>query len=75
MVKRKSEELHFSTCIQVHMTKHPSQKVMKFRHLLGCDTIERTQNLIFDAQEKTRYLIILNWDLLSGLKLKNGTLG
>ena len=21
------------------MTKHPSQKVMNFRHLLGCDTI------------------------------------
>ena len=27
------------TCIQLRMTKHPSRKVMKFSHLLGCDTI------------------------------------
>ena len=26
---------------------------MNFRHLLCCDTIERTQNLIFDTQEQT----------------------
>ena len=25
--------------IQLRMTKHPSRKVMNFRHLLGCDTI------------------------------------
>ena len=28
------------TCIQLRMTKHPSRKVMNFRHLLGCDTID-----------------------------------
>ena len=28
-----------STCIQLGMIKHPSRKVMNFRHLLGCDTI------------------------------------
>ena len=28
-----------STCIQLRITKHPSQKVMNFRHLLSCDTI------------------------------------
>ena len=28
-----------STCIQLRMTKHPSRKIMNFRHLLGCDTI------------------------------------
>ena len=29
-------------CIQLRMTKHPSRKVMNFRHLLGCNchTIE-----------------------------------
>ena len=37
---RKSQELHLSTCIQLRMTKHPSRKVMNFRHLLYCDTIE-----------------------------------
>ena len=36
---RMSQELHLSTCIQLRMTKHPSRKVMNFRHLLGCDTI------------------------------------
>ena len=36
---RRSQELHLSTCIQLCMTKHPSRKVMNFRHLLGCDTI------------------------------------
>ena len=35
------KELHLNTCIQLHMTKHPFQKVMNFRHLLGCDTIIR----------------------------------
>ena len=50
---RKSQQLHLSTCIQSRMTKHPSQKVMNFRHLLGCDTTEQTQNLIFDTQEQT----------------------
>ena len=34
-----SQELHLSTGIQLRMTKHPSRKVMNFRHLLGCDTI------------------------------------
>ena len=33
-----SLKLHLSTCIQLLMTKHPSRKVMNFRHLLGCDT-------------------------------------
>ena len=28
-----------STCIQLRMIKHPSRKVMNFRHLLSCDTI------------------------------------
>ena len=37
---KKSQELHLSTCIQLRLTKHPSRKVMNFRHLLGCDTIE-----------------------------------
>ena len=32
------ESVHLSICIQLHMTKHPSRKVMNFRHLLGCDT-------------------------------------
>ena len=36
---RKSQELHLSTCIQLHMKKHPSRKIMNFRHLLGCDTL------------------------------------
>ena len=31
--------------IQLRMTKHPSRKVMNFRHLLGCDTI--VANLAF----------------------------
>ena len=35
----KSQELHLISCIQLRMTKHPSRKVMNFRHLLGCDTI------------------------------------
>ena len=29
-----------STCIQLRMIKHPSRKVMNFRHLLGCNTVE-----------------------------------
>ena len=33
-----SQELQLTTCIQLRMTKHPSRKVMNFRHLLGCDT-------------------------------------
>ena len=37
---RKSLEVHLRTCIQLRMTKHPSRKVMNFRHLLGCDTID-----------------------------------
>ena len=37
---RKSQELHLSTCIQLPITKHPSRKVMNFRHLLGRDAIE-----------------------------------
>ena len=40
---RKSQELHLSTCVQLCMTKHPSRKVINFRHSLGCDTIERSQ--------------------------------
>ena len=28
-----------SASIKLCMTKHPSQKVTNFRHLLGCDTI------------------------------------
>ena len=43
----KSLEAHLSTCIQLHMTKHPSRKVMDFRHLLGCDTIAQNQKEIF----------------------------
>ena len=42
MVIRKSQELDLSTCIQLRMIKRPSRKVMNFRHLLGCDTIEGT---------------------------------
>ena len=37
--ERNCQELHLSTCIQLRMTKHLSGKAMKFRHLLGCDTI------------------------------------
>ena len=39
MVVRKSQELRLSTYIQLGMTKHPSRKVLNFRHLLGCDTM------------------------------------
>ena len=39
MVTKRSPERHFSTCIQLLITKHPSRKVLSFRHLLGCDTI------------------------------------
>ena len=35
-----SQELHLNTSIQLHMTKYPSRKIMNFRHLLGCDTID-----------------------------------
>ena len=28
-----------SSCIQLRLMKHPSQKVMNFRHLFSCDTI------------------------------------
>ena len=35
----KSLEVHLNTSIELRMTKHPSRKVMNFRHLLGCDTI------------------------------------
>ena len=30
----------------LRMTKHPSRKVMNFRHLLGCDTIEINLNYL-----------------------------
>ena len=33
-------EFHLSTCIQLCMTKYPSQKVVNLRHLPGCDTID-----------------------------------
>ena len=34
----KSQELHLSTCIELRVLKHPSRKVINFRHLLSCDT-------------------------------------
>ena len=36
---KKSQELNLSTCIQLRVLKHPSLKVINFRHLLSCDTI------------------------------------
>ena len=39
MVIKKSQELQLSTCIQLRVLKHPSRKVINFRHLLSCDTI------------------------------------
>ena len=50
---RKSQQLHLSTCIQLRVTKHPSRKVMNFRHLLGCDTIVSLHELtsITDAYQ------------------------
>ena len=30
---KKSQELHLSTCIQLRVLKHPSRKVINFRHL------------------------------------------
>ena len=41
-----SQGLHLSTCIQLRMTKHPSRKVMNFRHLLGCDTIDDNSSAV-----------------------------
>ena len=41
--------LHLSTCIQLRMTKHPSRKVMNFRHLLGCDTIGKLADKVLAA--------------------------
>ena len=35
----KSQELHLSISIQLHVLKHPSRKVIDFRHLLSCETI------------------------------------
>ena len=39
MVVESLKSFTLSTCIQLRMTKHPSRKVMNFRHLLSCDTI------------------------------------
>ena len=39
MVVKKSQELHLSTCIQLRVLKHPSRKVINFRHLLSCDAL------------------------------------
>ena len=36
---KKSQGLHLSTCIQLRVLKHPSRKVINFRHLLSCGTI------------------------------------
>ena len=30
----------------IESTKHPSRKVMNFRHLLGCDTIVRRKEIL-----------------------------
>ena len=47
-----SQELHLSTCIHLRETKHPSRKVVNFRHLLGCDTI-----VTADEKHKKRMVI------------------
>ena len=47
---KKSQKLHLSTCIQLRMTKHPSRKVMNFRHSLGCDTIDYSVNVLAEYQ-------------------------
>ena len=39
MVIENCKELHLNTCILLRITKHPSRKVLNFRHLLSCDTI------------------------------------
>ena len=64
---RKSQKLHLSTCIQLRMTKHPSRKVMNFRHLLGCDTIGPIQWLRqrpYSITPLTRTLNLAIWLLL-----------
>ena len=40
MVIESLKKLHLRTCIELRITKHPSRKVMNFRHLLSCDTID-----------------------------------
>ena len=52
---RKSQELHLRICIQLRMTKHPSRKVVNFRHLLGCDTIVKMNKMI---HKKRSFLVI-----------------
>ena len=42
---KRSQELHLSTCIQLRALKHPSSKVINFRHLLSCDTMEKVGSL------------------------------
>ena len=37
----KSLALQLNTCIQLRVLKHPSRKVINFRHLLSCDAIVR----------------------------------
>ena len=36
---KKSQEFHLNTCIQLLVLKHPSRKVINFRHLFSCDTV------------------------------------
>ena len=52
---KKSQEFHLSTCIQLRVLKHPSRKVINFRHLLSCDTIgtkEQTRHGTGEADGK-----------------------
>ena len=51
---KKSQELHLSTCIQLRVLKRLSRKVINFRHLLSCDTIVGTVQVVVTTGPQTR---------------------
>ena len=54
----------------LRITKHPSRKVMNFRHLLSCDTIETNkQPLRFNFGEDLSYFVILRYKLSDFIKI------
>ena len=57
---KKSQELHLSTCIQLRVLKHPSRKVINFRHLLSCDTIVTYFKLHLPNLVKSHHLFEFN---------------
>ena len=48
------------------MTKHPSRKVVNFRHLLGCDTVANLQMVLID--QVVGEIIVTNLFLLCELE-------